>query len=178
MNPRTFVVMTELLPPLLLTGGPAVGKTVVARTLAEITPRTAYLDVDDIRQLVKNGAVAPWHGDEGIAQQLLGVENAAALTRNFTGAGFNVTITDGVNSKTLAIYRRLLPEVLVIRLSLSLEEARRRAGTRRVCLSDEEFETLHREQVDALAVDHQLDVTHLDQAEQLEQVRALWTTRR
>jgi len=69
---RTFEAMATLLPPLLLTGGPAAGKTVTARFLAETTPRTGYLDVDDIRQLVKNGGAAPWDGTEGKAQQVLG----------------------------------------------------------------------------------------------------------
>ena len=170
--------MTDLLPPLLLTGGPAVGKTVTALTLAETTARTAYLDVDDLRHLVKNGGVAPWDGDEGIAQQLLGVQNAVALARNFADARFNVTLTDVVTSKTLALYRQLLPDVLVIRLEVSLEEAWRRARTRKVHLSDEEFEALHRDQADPLAVDHQLDVTHLDQVELLQHVRALWTRHR
>ena len=92
--------MATLLPPLLLTGGPAAGKTVTARFLAETTPRTGYLDVDDIRQLVKNGGAAPWDGTEGKAQQVLGVRNAAALARNFAGAGFNVTITDVIDTVT------------------------------------------------------------------------------
>lgn len=59
--------MTELLPPLLLTGGPAVGKTITAQALAETTYQFAYLDVDDIRQLIKNGAAGPCNGAEGAA---------------------------------------------------------------------------------------------------------------
>jgi predicted kinase len=170
--------MTELLAPLLLTGGPAVGKTVTARALAQTTPRSAYLDVDDIRQFVKNGGTTPWDGDEGVAQQLLGVHNAAALARNFAAAGFHVTLTDVVTPRTLAVYRELLPDVLVIRLTVSPEEAWRRARTRKIYLTDEEFETLHRAQAEPLAVDRELDVTQLDQGEQLRRVQALWTARR
>jgi hypothetical protein len=85
------------------------------------------------------------------AQQLLGVQNAAALARNVAMAGFNVTLTDVVNPRTPAVYRDLLPDLLVIRLSVSLEEAWRRARTRRVHLADEEFEALHRNQVEPLA---------------------------
>jgi dephospho-CoA kinase len=73
--------------PLLLTGGPAVGKTVTARVLAESTVRCAYIDVDDVRQLVKNGGAAPWDGEEGRAQHMLGVRNAAALAANFRADG-------------------------------------------------------------------------------------------
>ena len=123
--------MTRHLPPILLTGGPAVGKTATARSLAETTRRTAFLDVDDIRQLVENGAAAPWEGAEGLAQRLLGVQNTAALTANFTAVGFNVTLTDVVNPTTLLEYRRLIPDVLVVRLRVSLEEAWRRARSRR-----------------------------------------------
>lgn len=167
--------MTRRLPPLVLTGGPAVGETATARILAEATLRTAYLDIDDIRQLVKNGAAAPWDGNEGRAQQQLGVQNAAALARNFRAAGFNVILTDVINPTTLIEYRRLLPEVLVIRLAVSLDEAWRRAQSRNVYLTAEEFEILHVQQAGPLAVNHELDVTHLDQAQQTARVRALWT---
>jgi predicted ATPase len=166
-----------LLPPLLLTGGPAVGKTVTARALAEAVPRTAYVDVDDVRQLVKNGAAAPWEGDEGAAQQVLGVRNAAALIRNFAASGFNGTISDVASPQTLTLYRQLLPNVVVVHLMTSLAEARRRARMRPVYLTDQEFETLHQEQSRLVAVDRRLDVTQLDHAEQVRQVRAIWTSR-
>ena len=164
-----------MLPPLLLTGGPAVGKTVTAQALAETTSRCAYLDVDDIRQLVRNGAAAPWAGAEGVAQQRLGVRNAAALARNFGACGFTVTISDVVDGETLILYRKLLPDVVVVRLTASLLEASRRARLRPMYLTDEEFQMLHSTQEDFLAVDHQLDVTHMDSTEQVRHVRALWT---
>lgn len=164
------------MPPLLLTGGPAVGKTTTARALAEAIPRTAYLDVDELRQLVRNGHAAPWDGAEGIAQQTLGIRNAAALARNFLTAGFTVTISDVATSATLALYRELLPTVVVIQLTAPLEEARRRSRTRPVHLSDEEFEALHANQSGVGPIDHRLDVAHLGQDEQAAQVRALWTS--
>jgi predicted kinase len=169
--------MTELLPPLLLTGGPAVGKTVTGRALAKTTPRTAYVDVDDIRQLVRNGGAAPWDGSDGVAQQLLGVRNAAALAHNFSANGFNVTLTDVVDARTLPVYRQLLPDALVVLLDVALDEAWRRARTRRVYLTDAEFETIHRQQAQPLAVDHRIDVTCLDQGELLDRVRKLWNKR-
>jgi predicted ATPase len=129
-----------LLPPLLLTGGPAVGKTVTARALADAVPRTAYLDVDDLRHLVRNGHAAPW--DDGAAQQLLGVRNAAVLARNFLASGFNVAITDVATRQTLTVYRTLLPDLVFIHLTTSLAEARRRARIRPVYLTDEEFQAL------------------------------------
>lgn len=167
--------MTRLLPPLLLTGGPAVGKSSTACALAKITPRTAYLDVDDLRHLVKNGGAAPWEGDDGLAQQRLGVRNAALLACNFVAAGFQVTVSDVVSPTTLTDYRDLVPGVVVIRLLVSLEEARRRARTRKVYLTDDEFEMIHREQATSLAANHQLDVTQFSQQEQLRVVHQLWT---
>lgn len=41
--------------PLLLSGGPAVGKSTCGRALATERNRAAFIDVDDIRQLVVAG---------------------------------------------------------------------------------------------------------------------------
>lgn len=130
------------LRPLLLTGGPAVGKTVTARALAESTARCAYIDVDDVRQLVQTGCAAPWDGEEGRAQHLLGVRNAAALAANFSAGGFNVTMSDVIDAELLHLYRELVPGVMVIRLSITRAMAHARAQSRRVYLTDQEFRNL------------------------------------
>ncbi len=159
---------------LLLTGGPAAGKTATARALAESTARCAYIDVDDIRQLVKTGSAAPWDGEEGRAQHVLGVRNAAALAANFRADGFNVTMSDVINAELLELYRELVPGVMVIRLSITPETARARAQTRRVYLTDQEFETLHSQQLAPLETDVDIEVSALTLAAQTDAVRAAW----
>jgi dephospho-CoA kinase len=52
-------------PPLVLTGPPAEGKSSAARSLAAARARCAVIEVDDLRQLVRSGAAAPWEGDAG-----------------------------------------------------------------------------------------------------------------
>jgi hypothetical protein len=59
--------------PLVLTGGPAVGKSATARLVALSRPLAAVIDVDEIRQLVISGHAAPWEGQEGRRQHRLGV---------------------------------------------------------------------------------------------------------
>lgn len=160
--------------PLVLTGGPAAGKSTTALALATGTPRTAFIDVDDIRQLIKNGGAAPWDGQEGIRQQLLGVRNAAALAQNFLDQDISVTIADVVNEDTVDLYRRLLPEVLVLQLALRFEEAQRRARLRKVYLTEDEFRSLHDQQAQLRGVDLVIDVTGLALADQVEAVRRAW----
>ena len=166
-----------MLPPLLLTGGPAAGKTVTGRALAEATPRCAYIDVDDLRQLVKNGGAPPWAGEQGRAQHLLGVRNAAVLVENFTRDGFTVTMSDVIDAELLATYRRLVPALVVIRLLIDLPTARVRARTRPVYLTEDEFETLHRQQRTPLEVDHEVVVSSMTPEEQVAAVQAAWTRR-
>lgn len=165
--------MSPLLP-LLLTGGPAAGKTTAARRLAESTPRTACLDVDDLRHLVRGGHAALWEGLEGEAQQLLGVRNAAALAANFLADGFNVVICDVLNPRTLGLYRQLIPDVLIMRLAIDSEQAWARARTRPMLLTDAEFETLHRQVREPMAVDVDVDVSGLSIDAQTESVRETW----
>ena len=126
--------------PLVLTGGPAVGKSTTGRLLARRCTRAAFIDVDDIRQLVIAGHAAPWEGAEGLAQQELGVLNTCDLAERFHQHGFQVVIADVLTPRTEQLYRRHLPGCVIVRLHTSPEEVRRRAGTRTVYLTDEELE--------------------------------------
>ncbi len=129
--------------PLVLTGGPAVGKTTCARTLADMRPRATVIDVDDIRQLVVSGAAAPWEGPAGQEQLILAARNASSLAVHFVGAGFDPVIADVLTPTSAEVYRQRLPDCLIVHLRVSLAEARRRAATRKVFLTESEFEWLH-----------------------------------
>jgi predicted kinase len=162
-------------PPLLLTGGPASGKTATAQQIAETLKRAAVIDVDDIRHLVVAGHAAPWEGDEGALQQRLGVENACTLAHRFLEAGIDVVICDVATAPTLQLYRDLLPHVVIVRLRVTLAEARCRARLRPVHLTAAEFETLHSQQPQTESlVDHVLDVDRLSIHEQADAVITWW----
>jgi hypothetical protein len=143
--------------------------------LAQSRARAAVIDVDDIRQLVVSGGVAPWQGEEGRRQQRLGVENACGLARRFLDNGIEVLIADVLSPATAQSYRRLLPDVVVVHLRVLMEEARRRATTRAVHLTEEEFDALHQaDQLVRLEADHLLDVTSMTLEEQTAAVARLW----
>lgn len=161
--------------PLVLTGGPAAGKSTTAHAIAARRTRCAVIDVDDVRQLVVSGAAAPWEGLEGRAQQRLGVRNACSLSRNFLAMDIEVVIADVLTPETSALYRQELPGCLIVHLTLGLPEALRRAASRRIWLTDEEFRMLH--EADATnppASDHRIAVGTLDLRTQTEKVAGLW----
>ncbi len=152
------------------------GKTTTARALAATLDRAAVIDVDDIRQLVRSGHAAPWAGAEGKLQQRLGVENACALAARFAANGFGVIASDVLSDETLQLYRRLLPGCQIVRLYVSPDEAYRRARTRPIHLTEEEFSMLHAEDADrAVAADQHLEVTAMTPQEQLAAVLAVWS---
>ncbi|WP_081984643.1 hypothetical protein [Curtobacterium sp. MR_MD2014] len=101
--------------PLLLSGGPAVGETTCARALAADQERAAYIDGDDVRQLV------------------------------------------------VACF--------IVHSAVTLDEARKRATTRPVSITDEEFELLHRISATPPPVDLVLDVTRMTVDDQIERIR-------
>ncbi len=129
--------------PLVLTGAPAVGKSATGRALAGQRRRCAFIDADDVRQLVVAGGAAPWDGEQGLVQQHLRAVDACALARNILERGIEVVIADVLTAATAPIYLHLLPACRIVHLTASWPEALRRAGTRPVWLSEEEFRTLH-----------------------------------
>jgi predicted kinase len=160
--------------PLILSGGPAAGKTTCARALAAARPRGAYVDADDVRQLVVSGDATLWSGPEGHAQHVLATRNVAALARNLLSAGFDVTASDIVTAETLPVYRAELPGCFVVHLAIDLPAARERAATRPVFITDDEFDLLHRMTSAPPDVDLVLDVTDTSLDRQIEAIRTAW----
>ncbi|WP_285042101.1 NUDIX domain-containing protein [Plantibacter sp. LMC-P-059a] len=162
--------------PVVLSGGPAVGKSTCGRLLAEELDRAAFIDVDDIRQLVVSGEATLWSGDEGVSQHLLAARNASAMARNLIADGFAVVIADVVTPEALAVYRAELPDCLVVHLELPLDEAHQRATTRAVYLSEDEFDLLHALLTPPPEVDHVIDVSGMTVGQQLEAIRGVWAS--
>jgi predicted kinase len=164
--------------PLLLTGPPAAGKSATAAALATSRLRGAVIEVDDIRHLVVAGHAAPWEGAEGQLQQRVGVENTCDIARRLHAVGIDVVIADVVTADTLGIYRRCLPGVVIVKLQLPLAAARRRAASRPVHLTDQEFEDLHAADASGhLAVDAVLDVERLTLSAQADAAMKVWSSR-
>lgn len=131
--------------------------------------------LDDVRHLIVAGHAAPWAGREGLTQQRLGVENACGLSRRLLEHGFEVVLADVVTLDTAALYRDLLPDCLLVRVHVSFEEARRRAGTRPVFLTDAEFAHLHeQDHEDPPPADHHLNIAAMSVLEQVTAIAALW----
>jgi chloramphenicol 3-O-phosphotransferase len=160
--------------PLLLTGPPAVGKSSVARALARQHPRSAVVEVDDLRRLVQSGAVPPWEPREGHRQTRLAARHACLLLSSFAGAGFAVVATDVLLGGAGEEYASQPAPPLVVHLSVTLEEALRRAASRTVHLTDEEFRRLHREERGADIADVALDTTRLSLQELTATVAQAW----
>jgi hypothetical protein len=174
-NRRPDRLVERRLPPLVLTGGPATGKSTTGRALARGCARGAFVDVDDVRQLVVSGGATVWEGAEGVRQWELAARNACALAVNLWEAGFDVVVADVLDRRTAAVYRQLLPGALIVHLVVSLTEARRRAATRRVWLTDDEFAWLHeRDRREPPDADVRLELDGVDEAGQLAAVRGVW----
>ncbi|MBP2353953.1 hypothetical protein JOF29_005063 [Kribbella aluminosa] len=131
--------------------------------------------MDDVRQLVVSGSAAPWEGGEGRNQQRLGVTNACGMARNLLAAGIEIVVADVLTPETSELYRRELPGCLIVHLMVGLPEARRRAASREVWLTDDEFRMLH--EADATNppyADQRIQVDTLDLRNQLAVVASLW----
>lgn len=162
--------------PLILSGGPGVGKSTCADALARERDRCAAIDVDDVRQLVVAGARTLWSGQNGEDQLLLAARNASAMARHFGEEGFDVTVADFVTASSLAVYRDELPDCFVVHLQISLAGAQERARTRPVYLADHEFDLLHDMIAAPPKVDLVIDVEGMTREVQLEQIRAAWVS--
>lgn len=94
----------------IITGPCASGKSTIARTLAEEIKKSVYIDVDNIREMIKNGYANPFtYKGESKKQIQLGIKNTCQIANNFLKAGFNVFIDDVLEREgEIKIYEKFL----------------------------------------------------------------------
>lgn len=89
----------------LITGPAGSGKSSTSKALANKFERSAVIEVDILRHMIKGGYVRPWpHNEEVDLQVSLSVKNACDMANNFIEKGFSVFIDDVVGRKLLEQY--------------------------------------------------------------------------
>jgi len=85
----------------IITGPPGAGKSTISESLAGDIKKSVYLEVDSLREMIKNGYVGPAeYTSESKKQLALGAKNTLDLTINFLREGFNVFIEDILENKS------------------------------------------------------------------------------
>jgi len=83
---------------LVISGLPGVGKSTTARLVASRLDRGAYIEADQLQQMIVAGGVWPDGSgvisEEASAQLALRLHNACLLARSFLGAGFTAVVDD------------------------------------------------------------------------------------
>jgi hypothetical protein len=148
---------------LILSGLVGAGKSTISKLYAQQKPYCARIETDDIRHMIVSPHKAPWDGDEGMRQLLLGVKNACLLARQFIENGFDVIIADFVTDKSLPIYKDMLATYnpCVVRLFPAYEEAKKRFDARKETITEDEYKMLYEIQVNFKNYDLQIDNTSL-----------------
>ena len=89
----------------LITGPAGSGKSSTSKALANKFERSAYIEVDNLRAMIKGGYVRPWpYNEEVELQASLIVKNACDIANNFLEKGFNVFIEGTAGRKMLEQY--------------------------------------------------------------------------
>lgn len=155
---------------IVLTGPAAAGKNTIAQILSQKREKCAILDVDIVRWMYRHPHKAPWDGEEGIAQQKFGVENACLLAKNFANKSIDVIILDVVVNETAKLYREFLPEVKIILLLPSFKEAYKRFTERAHTISEDEFTLIYEWEEKLTIYDQKIDNTNLSPEEVAEKL--------
>ncbi len=148
---------------LIISGPTASGKNTVGHLLALQRERCAVVDFDLVRKMFVKPHQPPWAGEEGKAQQFLGVKQVCSLAENFSEAGWEVIILDVLSLETVKIYRHLLYQnnLKIVQLLPTFEELNQRFYQRGACLTDDELKMVYEEQSEYTDYDLKIDNTFI-----------------
>ena len=148
---------------LILSGPPAAGKTTIGPLLAKQFERCAVVDVDLVRAMLVQPHIAPWRGEAGRQQFVMGARNACGLARAFVAAGFHVVILDVITDETAHIYQIELAALAhrIVLLLPTLKTVLQRNRDRGQYLTDEEVGLLYEWQRALTVYDQQIDNSEL-----------------
>ena len=122
--------------------------------------------------MIRQPHKAPWEGKEGEKQQVMGVENACLLAKNFLQDGYDVVILDVVSENTAALYHSRLGQYnpKVILLLPSYEEVLKRNAARPPRLKAKEIQMLYEQQQSLQSFDLKIDNSALDPEQVIKQL--------
>ncbi len=146
---------------LILTGPAAAGKNTISAILAKKRNKCAVIDVDQVRWMYRQPHKAPWEGEEGKQQQMLGVENSCQLAKNFINNGVDGIILDVLTNETAQLYKKLLPGSKIIIIMPTYAEAHKRFVERQHTITEEEFKLVYEWQEKLTNYDEKIDNTIL-----------------
>jgi len=148
---------------IVLTGPPGAGKNTIAQIIAKRRSQCAVIDVDLVRWMVLQPHKAPWEGDAGKKQQMLGAQNTCLVANNFLKEGYEVIILDVLTTDTAKLYRKQLQKnnVKIILLLPTYEEILRRNIIRPPRLKADEVKTLYGQQKKFTEYDEIINNTNL-----------------
>lgn len=132
---------------IIITGTPGAGKSSVAEALSLRLERSAHIQVDFFRKMIRSGYASPHHwNDEVTRQYALARKNAAATTLNIAQAGFTVIIDDIVHQEWVQDWidnlNGLSPRFVLLQPTLA--KAKERNITREIWTVEESIiESLH-----------------------------------
>jgi adenylylsulfate kinase-like enzyme len=161
---------------LILSGPTAAGKNTVGHLVAKQHARCAVIDFDAVRAMFVQPHRAPWEGEEGRAQQQLGIRHVCHIAQGFVTAGWPTIILDVLTDETAALYRQQLPQLSfkVVQLLPCFAEVKRRFDERGPCLTDNELVQVYAGQEAFRAYDLRLDNTVLPVEDAASRISTFW----
>lgn len=166
----------KIMSVIILTGPPGAGKNTIAQIIAKRRNQCAVIDVDLVRWMILQPHKAPWEGNEGKKQQMLGARNACLLAHNFFKEAYEVIILDVLTTDTVKLYKKQLQKnkVKIILLFPTYEEIIRRNIFRPPRLKENEVKMLYDQQKEFTEYDEIVDNTNLSPEETAQKVIQLY----
>lgn len=148
---------------IILNGPTGTGKNTIAEIVAHKRNRCAVIDYDVLRNMFRNPHLAPWNGEAGKVQNVLGLEHACKLARSFIEHGYDCLILDVLNDETAGLYREKLKEYKpkLVLLLPTFEEMQRRNKTRPPRLTEDELKMVYDQQTKLTVFDKKIDNSHV-----------------
>jgi len=110
---------------IIISGTPAAGKSSVSKAIAEKFPKSAYISVDNMREMVVGGNIASWEDKFGEQYKLI-EKNFLDITRNFLDEGYIVIIDDVLGDEAVKKYQQMFQDVYGFLLLPTKEELKKR----------------------------------------------------
>ncbi len=147
----------------ILNGPIGTCKNTVAELIAKQRDRCAIIDYDVLRNMFRRPHLAPWEGTPGRRQNVLGLEHACMLAKNFLDNAYDCIVLDVLSDETARLYKERLREFnpRLVLLLPTFEEMVRRNGTRPPRLTDEQLHMVYKGQTQLNVYDDRIDNSQL-----------------